>query len=147
MIFAGHSGHRTASWWSLPILFLHDLHPWYFISLETVYHHPGSSGSSVPCRAGHQSLGMRSMSWWCWSDAIILSFVSDRSVLARVCWIWSLHPLTATWNRRVGSVCGSVSSSSMSALLGFDLTLVMRPTKRMPFACRLADGMSVRASY
>ena len=42
-----------------------------------------------------------------------------------------------------GSVCGSVLSSSIAALLGFDPTPVMRSTKCKPFTCRLADGMSV----
>ena len=42
-----------------------------------------------------------------------------------------------------GSVCGSVFSSSISVLLGFNLTPEMRSTKSKPLTWRLADGMSI----
>jgi hypothetical protein len=43
----------------------------------------------------------------------------------------------------LGSVCGSALSSSISALLGFGPTPVMRSTKCKSFTCRLTDGMSI----
>jgi hypothetical protein len=42
-----------------------------------------------------------------------------------------------------GSVCGSVFSSSISDLLGFDPTPEIHSTKCKPFTCRLTDGMSI----
>ena len=83
------------------------------------------------------------MSWWCWSDFTILPIGNARSVSARVFRFLLLQPLTTTWNRMFGSVCGSVSSSSVSAFLGFDPIPVMRSTKCKPCTCRLADGVSV----
>jgi hypothetical protein len=42
-----------------------------------------------------------------------------------------------------GSVCGSMSSSFISALLRFDPIPVMHSTKCKPCTCKLADGVSV----
>jgi hypothetical protein len=54
-----------------------------------------------------------------------------------------LQPLTTTWNRIFGSICGSVSSSSISALQEFDPIPVIHSTKCKPRTCKLTDGMSV----
>ncbi len=79
----------------------------------------------------------------CWSDFTILSTDNVRSVWPRVCWFSLLQPLTTTWNRMFGSVCVSVSSWSISVLLGFDPIPVMHSTKCKTFTCKLTDGMSV----